>query len=259
MSNIFEPSTALEQWIKIIRQRSSFLSARGVLFLQIVVPEKQTIMSNLYPLVKPMLTPTLLGLNHAFSASDFYINAYDLLSCLYLYKGLDPYRRGDTHLTIFGYMELAAAVAGRYCSKTQSNILSGLNFEHASFRGDLLTKFYGKENREKVLITSSNAGIFKGKCKCSEFVQNQGGKKSGIRAVYTNSLPHIDKKNLLVGNSMCERGVHPLGLTWWFLRIFARVEFIWSPNVSYALIESDPPDIVISQNVERFLPVPARS
>lgn len=254
-----QPTTALEKWLKIITTRASSCASMGVDFLQVVVPEKQSIMSDMYPLSKPNLTPTLLGINEIFSSSKFYINAYDLLACLYRYKGIDPYRHGDTHLTSHGYIELAAAVAGRYCRRTQIDLLSGVELEYTKLRGDLLTKFYGKYRREKVGIPCPYTQFFSGEVSCSKFIEHPRGKKSGVSAIYTNSCPRIAKKVLLFGNSMSERGLHPLGLTWWLARLFKKVEFTWSPNVSFDRIEADPPDILISQTVERFLPVPAKA
>jgi hypothetical protein len=255
----FNPAPCVDRWMDIILNRASLCNSEAIDFYQIIIPEKQTIMVDLYPLEKPVMTPSLLSLNSRLSSLPFFVNAYDLLSCLYFFKGLEPFRLGDTHLTSAGYIELISSIVGRYCQKTLYSLMRYVDFCFMKSNGDLLKKFDNNDFGEKVTIPADSSLFFCGKVRCAEYMHGSAAKKNGTMVKFENSCPHIAKKVLVFGNSMSERGASPLGLTWWLSRIFQEVTFIWSPNLSLERIAIDRPDILICQTVERFLPVAAKA
>ena len=247
------------KWISLILERRSYCDSMGIDFFQMIIPEKQTVMPDLYPLDKPRITPALLGINSALSTLPSYVNAYDLLSCLYLFKRLDPFRLGDTHLTSRGYIELLAPIVGRYCREAAAGLFHEICFRNGSANGDLKKKFYKSDSGEKLLMPIESLPFFCGSVKCVEFSHGPKLKKSGTVVKFVNSRPRIDKSVLIFGNSMSERGSNPLGLTWWLSRIFKEVAFVWSPSICSERVDIVRPDILISQTVERFLPVVAKA
>lgn len=67
------------------------------------------------------------------------------------------------HLTASGYIELAAAVAGRYCHETQTDLSRDSSPCYIRVSGDLLSKFYGKEKRGRALMPRVHFKFFREK------------------------------------------------------------------------------------------------
>ena len=209
----------------------------------------------MYPEPIQGATPDFASINTFFAPHSFYLNVYDILVAMYIHRSIEPYRRQDTHLSSAGCIGIASAIAGRYSKEASHGLVNCVHFGIADKAGDLGKKFRNLNLVESVKIPLDDSTFFRGKVECWHFIEPAHKKKRGIEVFYRNSEPYIDKSLLIFGNSFCERGLDPLGMTWWFARIFKEVKFIWSPDVSRQRILEEKADIVISQTVERFLPV----
>lgn len=80
------------------------------------------------------------------------------------------------------------------------------------------------------------------------------GRHIGIMRKWKNKNAPFKYKVIAFGNSFFERGTESTGLSWWFSRLFSEFHFHWNPECDWQLIDSEKPDVVICQTIERFLP-----
>jgi len=77
----------------------------------------------------------------------------------------------------------------------------------------------------------------------------------GITRVFENKNAFIQKKIIVFGNSFMGKADHPHELSWYFARAYRDFHFVWSNKVDFDYINSEKPDLVLAQTIERFLPV----
>ncbi|TGD93281.1 alginate O-acetyltransferase AlgX-related protein [Methylobacterium nonmethylotrophicum] len=76
---------------------------------------------------------------------------------------------------------------------------------------------------------------------------------NGAHAVYRNRSPEADPRTLILFGDSCANFT-PNGLTAMLAETFREVHFIWSTNLDWSYIARVRPDIVLCEQVERFLP-----
>ncbi len=76
---------------------------------------------------------------------------------------------------------------------------------------------------------------------------------SGAHAVYRNRSPDADPRILVLFGDSCANFAGN-GLTAMLAETFREVHFIWSSNLDWGYVERILPDIVLCEQVERFLP-----
>jgi hypothetical protein len=246
LANLYEPQkrTSYVKWNELIAKRSFKARSKKIDFLQVVIPEKQTVLSHAYPLAKPKATELLISidktLGHELQSSYIvpFVNEADKLSD-------NIYRKTDTHFSTSG----AEAVVKQLLSKLRLQTKLKIDYvETKQLAGDLGSKFLGPSFYEEIELYMTNDEPI-----LTDSFDPCENKHIGIMRKWENSKAPNNQKVIVFGNSFFERGSGSTGLSWWFSRLFSEFHFYWSPECDWDIVEKEKPDILICQTIERFL------
>jgi hypothetical protein len=245
------PERVLASWDALIRRRYEQFNQHGIKFVQLIIPEKQSVLTSYYPdpLVAP--TPALRSLTSRLASVPAFLDAYKILLGVHQQEGLSPFRQVDSHLSFHGAMYLAQAIC-KHLSEGSLTLSKPELFERL-VSGDLGNKFAFGNFLERILLPALEDWDFANVPITLVKSYDPVAGHTGARREWINERPLIDKSVVVFGNSMFERGGSPLGLSWWFARIFRSTVFLWSSTINSDLIEQKQPDYVVAQTVERFL------
>ena len=241
-----EVAPVVDQLTSLFQDRANRLAERGVDYLQIVMPEKLSVVPEAFPL-RITVPTTLLGtLEQRAAAMPALGSAY--LSCYDLFSGDDDpakiYRPVDTHLAPYGAFRLVQAILQRL----GLDLLPALSFDRTrTTPADVSERFFGVLESYPECDASWAAPCEK----IAESRQTLGhvGKRQNW---VCPAAPHR-RKVIVFGNSyfeFAEKGQY--ALSWWMARLFTEYEFVWS-FLDWNIVDEQKPDLVICQTVERFL------
>lgn len=245
-------------WRALIAARAATCTRLGARFLQVMIPEKISVLPDHLPRDIAVPTPLWRAIEAAFQADP--PGAGQQLSALPVLAGRGlrelAFPRIDTHLSARG----AYAVFVAICAAMQV----GRPFPEAPFTrsteeiGDLaerlapgvrLPETYHWPMAELVAIWPTPSLV-------EEF---DPGRHTGRRLVWRTPDAPVRARVIAFGNSYFERGGSPRALSWWCARAFTEFHFCWSAEMDEDYIRAQNPDWVICQTIERFLPqLPAR-
>jgi len=238
-----------KSWESLINLRSQRAASLGSTFLQLIIPEKQSVLTGLYPFEIKSPTPALQEIGRRIGHADSFMDTLHVLREIHQ-AGLCPFRRVDTHLSFFG----ASAIVDAYLKRiAPDTVISKPSMLEARMSGDLGRKFFRGRIFEKIQAPVLDTWDFSQISPVCRLVQDPADGHIGIRREWTCHRSILDKSVVVFGNSMFERGGEPFGLSWWFSRIFRETTFVWIPEVDYEVVERKSPDYVVAQTVERFL------
>jgi alginate O-acetyltransferase complex protein AlgJ len=245
----------LRRWRRLIEARAARCKHLGIAFVQIVAPEKLTILHHecTEPLVDPALAPAvrLAALMAQSPASSHYVDLVRLLS-----EGIrneELFLRTDTHWNYKG------------CYLAYRRICAALSVKP---RDDLLDRPHQEFNEPMALglkLTPQVPERFRVYCAIRDATRTsvnelvtrffaKGGKGSvrGSQAVYENPSPQADARRILIfGDSYSN--FDPSQLTGMFAETFRELHFVWSSSIDWHFVEEVKPDILICEIAERFL------
>jgi hypothetical protein len=238
-------STIYKQWIEVLQARQQKASEQDFKFLQLIIPEKQSLLPWLYPSDIQVPTENLQLLEeelkekniaYVLSGSNFYSTFEDKETI---------FKKTDTHFTTNG---ARLTVSGMLSQLNVSSALATTEFKEKLISGDLGNKYIGGNFTESVLLLASHyePTLIK------QYNPPQGTHVGIMRAWENENAPN-KQKVLVFGNSFFERGTGSTGLSWWFSRLFSEFQFYWSNSCDWSIVEKVQPDILICQTNERFL------
>lgn len=243
--------TIVDLWTNLILSRAARSSEQGARYLQVFIPEKQSVLPELFPETIGAPTQLLRIIQEDINSSKHILDAHKILRSLFIIEGLNPFRKTDSHLSFFGALSLANAFHRRISGNDFAINHPTLLCRYAS--GDLGRKFgFGSILEQLVSPDESTWEFAQNVPNITQLVDPPQG-HMGIMRSWRHDKPLIDKKVLVFGNSMFERGVNSTSLSWWMSRIFREFIFVWSPNMNDDLVAQHRPDLVICQTVERFM------
>jgi hypothetical protein len=233
------------KWISVIKQRNLKAIKLKINYVQLIIPEKQSLIPELYPF--PLITPT--ENLELLERSILENNIPNVISLFNTYEKVankcDIFRTTDTHFSVYG--------AKFTVLKLLEHFDLGMDLETTQsgkklISGDLGNKFIGPSFSEifPIFTTAVNPKLI-------ESFDPENGGHIGIRRKWFNDQAQHKLKVMVFGNSFFERGGSATGLSWWFARIFAEFYFFWSAECDWELVEKEKPDILICQTIERFL------
>lgn len=243
-------SRTLERWINLIAGREERCKALGIKFLQMIIPEKQSVVPEYFPWVLDGPTPLFSEINALLKPREYYADCYKILRDLFVVRGLDPYRRVDSHLSYFG---AEAIIRHAVPDLKLPEAVFPLKFHAELRKGDLGGKFFQGQMAEYALVPQPDVWPFSDERPELKFKLEVEGRHGNTVYQWAAKKPLNNRKLLIFGNSMFERGGSPLGLSWWMSRIFAETRFVWSGGIFAEHLEEFKPHYVICQTVERFL------
>ncbi|GAB5380428.1 MAG: hypothetical protein Alis3KO_25680 [Aliiglaciecola sp.] len=231
----------LQSWLDLISSRTDRANNKYQ-FLQVIIPEKQSLLSEAYYRPIEALSSLLQKLENARLPN--YFSAFDALSC---YKDKDIFFRTDSHLNAEGTFLLFTQIMQRLGIAVEDNYLFN---KSKRLCGDLGKKFAPLDLWEQAYV--ADAAERKNRQLVHEYIPKNGA-HMGRHIHWVNKHPKIDRKVLIFGNSFSEFGKHQHHLTFWFSCYFRECQFVWSSDFNYKLIDKFEPDVVIGQSIERFM------
>jgi hypothetical protein len=243
------------KWIDLISVRQKNLFRSNIRFLQMILPEKSSILPEYYPvsidIPTPLFNSVMESIRSDYSLSSAFLDTFRLLS-----DDIDrchTYRRLDSHLTPYGSYIVFLGILNKIGVKFDSQI----SFSRQSpIRGDMGEHFSGLKTWEILdtlpldIFSTQSAGLIQ-----TENHVPEGGGHNGSRCVWINSTAPVPLRVVVFGNSFFEKGSGEGCLSWWMARWFREYHFLWQPEIDYDYVERIKPDIVIAQTIERFLPI----
>ncbi len=230
-----------DAWVKLIEKRHEKFSQKNISFIQLSIPEKQSIYPERYFRNISGLTPNLATLEQRQPISWF--SAYD---CLMKHRHEEIYFNTDSHLNSVGSMRL---FEGLLAYQALPPIPSTNKIKSGYALGDLGAKFTPQMAEKTEIIAPFSKGQVKNTVR---FIPANKG-HLGREYIWTNDKPLSERSIMIFGNSFFDAGTHPRHLTWWFNQYFRYVHFIWSISPDWKLIDKHKPDLVICQTIERFM------
>ena len=242
-----------DEWHALITSRRLFCETLGITYLQIIIPEKQSILHEYYPYESVSGPSNMLAeLAQRFGTDGHFLNMFDPLRFCHTSQMLPPYRSVDSHLSIHGVKAVVCSIL------TALELQTNLDFSALTYQfltGDLGLKFPGLSFAEDVHEPAPGSWALSNVEACLTYqIDPKDGHTGSIYEWTCNDAP-FDKAVIIFGNSMFERGGSPLSISWWFCRLFAKTRFVWNSTMNQQMIHDFKPDIVICQTVERFMRV----
>lgn len=242
------------RWRDLTRERVTRLGDLGVKYLQMIIPEKISVLPQYFP--GPIETPTKLltkiesdlkesaASNSQISALEIFMNSQ---------RSTEVYSKLDSHLSPYGSFLLLEYILSTYF---------GFKVHRHSFTsarrklGDLshrMTGYFSPETSYEV--PSNEFPEFMNSAQLMNEVTPPSGLK-GTSQSWKNENAPIDARIVVFGNSYFSlAGKGQSALSWWFARYFKEFHFVWTNEVEFDYVMEYRPDIVLWQGVERFLPV----
>ncbi|MFE1600873.1 hypothetical protein [Methylobacterium sp. ID0610] len=243
------------QWMNVIAARLDAAERAKVRFHQIVIPEKISILPELFP--RPVAAPTrLLDLLESECLTRYGRTMHT--SARHLFWALPDRRRvskrTDSHLSPFG----SAVVFREIVRQLYGLKLPEFAFTEAKMAvGDLAYRMFGLFLPEifSEVDSATMPAFVQSATKVFEAVPSHGA-HMGRRQVWRNPEAPIREKVVVFGNSFfsfVENGQS--NLSWWFSRWFEEYHFVWTNEVHWNYVAEVDPQLVIWQGIERFLPI----
>lgn len=252
-----ENSIDVEAWYSLFLDRSLRATDRGIQYIQIIIPEKSSVLYWNVPY-------TATKGSASFAKLIEKIDSNPMLSSCFL-KGFDwipdevhseaIFRAYDSHFSTLGTKMLCSAIVSKFFPDHVSSFIpSGIFFGESA--GDLGTRFQATDGYviEKPPLYSEVRGI-DGETLTPELVSRvdpEEGNTGTIRVWKCNNAP-IKIKVVCFGDSFFERGEVSGSLSWWFARLFSEFHFYWTSEQPIEYIDLIQPQVVISETIERFL------
>lgn len=229
-------------WLSLFSDRNKRAGLSDYQYLQIVIPEKQTLLGNFY--YRNNVAPSKLLERLEKANRQTYFSVWEALSN---YSAEDLFFKTDSHLsakgTFYLFKEMIEHLGFNISEEPKFNITLQKS-------GDLGRKYTPFTFWEKYKVTADVPKLDR-QIKYKFEPEKKGNMGKHIYWI-TPSAP-FDKKVLIFGNSFCDMGMQQHHLTWWFSHYFKECQFVWSGDFNDKLIEIFKPEIVIGQSIERFL------
>ncbi|WP_314435302.1 hypothetical protein [Massilia timonae] len=235
-----------QRWVTLVENRHSICAKLGAEFLQLIVPNKLSILPDCFPEV--------LNSEVTFILQNYLTSHLSQTALIPLKEFREKsvrdavFRRNDSHLTVGGNALLAELILEKlgFGEKKFETVVIG----YTQHKGDLGGKF-SPPIEEKLAAPSFSKGLLDQKNieKVREVINPSF---NGTSQVFLNRNAPIKAKLIVFGNSFFER-VPSWGLSPFFASIFEEFHFIWSSDVDFKYIARERPDYVIAQTCERFM------
>lgn len=243
----YEPSAQdasnAAHWTELIANRRRLINATGASFLQVLIPEKTSVLSHLLPFEIKAPTPLSARLR-ANMAADGGHDFLDLASLMQGEAAAEWWRRTDSHLSTAGCLRAFQAILDRMGVEAPDIPLS----RRTLIQGDLGARFPGIVD---ISLDPEEVDVFASRPDISIHTPRPGS--NGTEVISHNPDAPIASTVLVFGNSFFAQPTGPQYLSWWFSRWFRDYHFHWNGNLDMEAVERIQPDHVICQTIERFL------
>lgn len=237
-------------WTQLIKERARFIGSLGGEFIQIIIPEKLSVMRELFDGRMSSPSATLAALELALARAIPEANYISGLAAFSRLPFGTSFRKTDSHLTPVG----AFSIFREICAKLGATIYESVLFDVPILTGgDLGKRFFGYDLHE--VCYAAKEPIFKsGSIMTASHTPPNGG-HIGTRQIFYNEQAPIRKKLIMFGNSFSGTNAFQGQISYWLAIWFREYHFIFEPGLDADYVLAEKPDVVICQTIERFLEV----
>ena len=249
------PDSKLAEWRNAIERRTARCRELGIACVHLIVPEKLTIYGDLYAasLVDPDLSPAK-RLAELMVGSPAEAAFLDLVPCLRERRDDEQlYWRTDTHWSPEGCFAAYKALCARLNLRPEERLLK------RPHETDILLMDLGgrvepqqwEQVREYDYTVHARRAWVNRVTRLLEEPAYEEEIHVGARARFLNPMAINAQNVLLFGDSYS--GPSSDSFTGMLAESFRSLEFVWSSQIDWALVESSRPDILVFEIAERFL------
>jgi hypothetical protein len=241
----FSPQQILH-WKTLLEMRSIWLSERQIHYCFFVVPNKICVYPEFLPSISLSKNRTIMHLKNYLEEKSFVKIIYPLEELVKAKSEMDVYSKDDTHWNDFGafigYQKLCEGIS----KILDINLISRSSVEFIETVSDL-----------NELEDESDLGSKIGQIKPQRIRARLRSQKA--KCAYNNkafnrgNLMVFENRDRTLPKAVIFRDSFSTLLLPFLSESFSRLVAVWQPNLDYSIIEKEKPDIVISQQVERFL------
>jgi hypothetical protein len=255
-----------DSWATLIRARLRTVQGQEKAFLQTIVPEKSSVLPELFPFdihpPTPLLRSVEQGLVMDPDVGKTYVSAIQLLTNDT--RRLEAFPRTDSHMSPYGCLVLFRRMLAAFEEQRPGSVPNSLTLaltvgsckSHKTrlISGDLTRRFFGVPMYEtedlpvSVLMLEEYGAALES---IYEFNPPKG--QIGARYAWRNPLAPIKHRVIAFGSSSFGHGRGPQNLSWWFKHCFEEFHFVWGGAYLQELVNETKPSLVVCQTVERFL------
>ncbi len=234
----------LRRWKLLLEMRELWLRNHNIKYYYFVVPNKHCIYSEYLPdNLQVSESRCIFQLTKYLSETSFVRIIYPYNDLLKAKCQRSVYRKGDTHWNYFGsYIGYCDLV----CEISKSIPIHTIPLSEINFHEELISNPEQFDLGNKVGWTEDQTISYKLSKKKASIIESNGCKGTGNLYVYENTQNQFPRA-MLFGDS-CAHYIAP-----YLAESFSRLVVVQQPNLDYKLIEAENPDVVISQQVERFI------
>jgi hypothetical protein len=219
-----------------IRKRRELCTNLNCNYLHVIFPDKQTILRDEFPF------EDAISMSRSFEAEIGTVND----SILYAHNTLSNYseifKRADTHLTdkgtIVATCHLIEQLLGQNIQELLADLLKDIK-QAKKWSGDLGSKLNPEIAFDEYFYSGAQKRVW--------FHNSISGANNGIVDIYVATDPKFMKRVVFFGDSFGRDVCRFLGL------LFKEVVFLRTPFLHDEIVHMINPDIVITENVERYL------
>jgi hypothetical protein len=266
------PEARLARWKTHLEARRDWLARRGIRFLYVITPDKETIYPELVPARYARLTETAVGQLVDYMRANSTVEIVDLRPALLAAKPAETlYSRTDTHWNhqgaFAGYAEIMRRLKAWFPDLTPRARGDFVLRQGPPWSGDLaammgLVEFLAEPRPELVPVPpyTSRPSARRGSPPRDtvRYAAMEGPSPARPRAVVFHDsffLPpeqRADPKKPLRTDAFMPSDT-PFRLVDLFAEQFSRSVFTWQHTFDPQLVEREHPDVVIEEEVERML------
>jgi len=234
-------SSDIKKWELLFSARKAFFEKKGIKYYFFVAPNKESVMSEKLKLDQDILVKesgTLTEVKEVYEKvfGESLINPF---SELYARRD-ECYSKGDSHWNHFGayigYKKLMETISREF---KQANIVKAedIKFLVKAVKGDLQLKL--NDQTENIQVASVNGfGL--------EMIEDNRCPNRGKALHFRTKIK--DAPRVILFRDSFSSALMPF-----IANSFRELFVFWQPNIDYSLVELINPDLVISQQAERFL------
>ena len=236
------PALSIEVFNKNIELREKICADKNIQFIHTISPDKHSVLSNKFP-SRYIKSIGLMFSNSIGASKNLFIPNEKLKI---LSKKYQIFKRTDTHLSDLGSLFYAGMLVEQLTKISQVELiekyLSGTLPRAINSSGDLGSKITPQIFSEELVYPDPpiNSGKW--------FHNNLSGGNNGIVDLRFNPDAPFKSRVILFGDSFGR------ALSKWLQLWFSEIIFLRTPNFHAEIVDAYCPNIVISQNVERYLP-----
>ncbi|MBF0817687.1 hypothetical protein E4U02_14870 [Microbacterium paludicola] len=243
------------RWASLMRARHDAVRSLGSQFVQMVQPEKSSMLDTGLVGLGGRPTPLLVELEKRVASKRWYVSGREVIdrgtrTRLGVEENWIPF---DSHPSPLGMWRLARALVERFADASP---LDSVQFTTTTTHaGDLSGKIFGHWIRQPI-VTSTAPWLDNGAPRLIESGTTRPAHKFvGTKMVWRNPQAPVPLKVVLFGASTFSSTprIHRTGNRL-FSHLFGEYHFRWEPDIDLDYVEAVKPDVVICHTVERFLP-----